>query len=125
METTSQASRDRLGAYTPMRCPICDGKLQSVRIRDLGGITADLIWQLHAGECPEHGWFQTEVIACPPREIFPVDRPFGIARRLVIDGEEIFSFPTVWDEQSDATKRSRVDPFDAQYWRVRRLVDAG
>lgn len=108
-----------------MRCPLCDGELQNVLIRDLGGVTADLVWQLHAGECPEHGWFQTEVISRPPREIFAVDRPFGIARRLVVDGEELFSFPTVWNDQSAETKRSRVDPFDARYWRVRRRTDAG
>jgi hypothetical protein len=125
MDTNPRQERDQVGVRTPMRCPICDGELRNTRIRDLGGITADLIWQLHAGECPIHGWFQTEVISRPPREIFPVDRPFGVARRLVIDGEEIFSFPTVWNDQPEIIKRSRVDPFDPQYWRVRRLVDAG
>ncbi|MGH2534791.1 MAG: hypothetical protein ACRDJW_21235 [Thermomicrobiales bacterium] len=125
MEITPRFDRDRIGADTPMRCPICNGSLRSTMIRDLGGITADLIWELHAGECPDHGWFQTEVISRPPREIFPVDRPFGTARRLVIDGVEIFSFPTVWNDQSPTTQRSRVDAFDPRYWQVRRLVDAG
>jgi hypothetical protein len=108
-----------------MRCPLCDGELRNVLIRDLGGITADLVWQLHAGECPEHGWFQTEVISRPPREIFAVDRPFGVARRLVVDGKEIFSFPTVWNDLPPEEKRKRVDPFDPRYWRVRSVGDAG
>ncbi|MGH2560249.1 MAG: hypothetical protein ACRDJH_14395 [Thermomicrobiales bacterium] len=125
METTPRLERDRIGAHTPMRCPICNGSLRNTMIRDLGGITAALTWELHAGECPEHGWFQTEVISRPPREIFPVDRPFGTARRLMVDGVEIFSFPTVWNDQSPTTQRSRVDPFDPRYWQVRRLVDAG
>ena len=91
--------------------------------RDLGGITADLVWQLHAGECPDHGWFQTEVISRPPREIFAVERPFGIARRLVVDGKEVFSFPTVWNDLPAEEKRKRVDPFDPRYWRVRAAGD--
>jgi hypothetical protein len=122
---TRSQSRDRLAARTPMRCPICDGELRNVLIRDLGGVTADLVWQLHAGECPEHGWFQTEVISRPPREIFAVDRPFGIARRLVVDGKEIFSFPTVWNDLPPEAKRQRVDSFDPRYWRVRQVSDAG
>jgi hypothetical protein len=107
-----------------MRCPICDGELRNVLIRDLGGVTADLVWQLHAGECPEHGWFQAEVISRPPREIFPVERPFGVARRLVIDGDEIFAFATVWNDVPPDVKRSRIDPLDPRYWRVRRLANA-
>ena len=107
-----------------MRCPICEGPLQEVVIRDIGGVTGDLDWQIHAGECPEHGWFQAEVISRPPREIFPVDRPFGVARRLVVNGREIFSFPTVWSERPPAEKRKRVDPFDPRYWAVSRLVDS-
>ena len=108
-----------------MRCPICDGELRNVLIRDLGGVTADLVWQLHAGECPEHGWFQAEVISRPPREIFAVDRPFGVARRMVVNGKEVFSFPTVWNDLPPEAKRQRVDPFDPRYWRVRQPVDAG
>ncbi len=107
-----------------MRCPICDCELHNVLIRDLGGITADLIWQLHAGECPEHGWFQAEVISRPPREIFPVDRPFGVARRLVVDGEELYAFATVWNDVPPEQTRRRIDPLDPRYWRVRRLANA-
>jgi hypothetical protein len=111
--------RERLNARTPMRCPICDRELQNVLIRDLGGVTADITWQLHAGECPEHGWFQAEVVSQPPREIFPVARPFGVTRRVVIDGEEIFAFATVWNDAPPEVKRSDVDPLDPRYWRVR------
>ena len=121
----SPSQRDRLGAKTPMRCPLCDRELQDVLIRDLGGVTGDMVWQLHAGRCPEHGWFQTEVVSRPPREIFAVDRPFGVARRLLVDGQEIFSFPTVWDEQPASTKRQRVDPLDARFWQVSRRKQAG
>ena len=112
--------KDQVNARSPLRCPVCDGALRNVLIRDLGGVTADLIWQLHAGECPEHGWFQCEVISKPPREIFPVERPFGTARRLVIDGDEIYAFATVWNDLTPAEKRRKVDPFDRQYWKVRR-----
>lgn len=111
--------RERTGARSPLRCPICDRALHDIRIRDLGGITADLVWELHAGECPEHGWFQAEVISRPPREIFPVDRPFGVARRMVVDGEEVFAFPTIWNDAPTEVKRSRVDPYDERYWQVR------
>lgn len=105
-----------------MRCPICGGELRNVAIRDIGGVTAHLAWEVHAGECPEHGWFQAEVISRPPREIFPVTRPFGAARRLVIDGDEVFAFSTVWNDVPDSIKRSRVNPLDPQYWRVRRQL---
>jgi hypothetical protein len=118
-------ARDRVRVRTPMRCPICEGELDETLIRDLGGVTADLIWQLHAGRCPEHGWFQTEVISRPPWEIFAVNKPFGVARRLVVDGQEVFSFPTVWNDLPPEARRQRVDPFDPRYWRVRRRVDAG
>jgi len=116
--------RDRLGTRTPLRCPICDGALGNVLVRDLGGVTADLDWQLHAGECPAHGWFQAEVISRPPREIFPVNKPFGVARRLVVDGEELFAFSTVWNDLPAAAHRQRVDPFDPSLWRVSRRADA-
>lgn len=118
----SSNSRERVNARTPMRCPVCDRELTKVMIRDLGGITADIVWQLHAGECPDHGWFQAEIVSRPPREIFAVDRPFGIARRIVIDGNEQYSFPTVWNYQSAKGARTRVDPFDAEYWRPQRLL---
>lgn len=117
-------AKDRANANSPLRCPICDGALGAIYVRDLAGVTADLVWQLHAGECPEHGWFQCEVISKPPREIFPVDRPFGSARRMVIDGDEVYAFATVWNDLTPTEKRQKVDPFDRQYWRVRRPAAA-
>jgi hypothetical protein len=105
-----------------MRCPVCGGGLEQVLIRDLGGVTASLVWQLHAWLCPEHGWFQCEVISRPPREIFAVDRPFGVARRMVVDDEEIYAFATVWNDVAPETKLKRVDPFEPRYWQVRRLA---
>src|SRR5215203_5851141 len=92
--------RDRVQASTPMRCPICDRELEDTLVRDIGGVTADLFWQVHAGRCPEHGWFQTEVISRPPREIF--------------------SFPTVWNSLPREKQRARVDPLDARYWQIDR-----
>ena len=112
------ATRDRTRASTPLRCPICDRELEETIVRDIGGVTADLVWQIHAGRCPLHGWFQAEVISRPPREIFPVNKPFGTARRVVIDGREIFSFPTVWNSVPPREQRQRVDPLDERFWRV-------
>lgn len=118
-------SRDRVAPRTPMRCPICDTSLVDVQVRDLGGVTADLVWELHAARCPEHGWFQAEVISRPPREIFPVDRPFGTARRVVIDGEEFYAFPTVFNGLPPALRRSKVGAFDPAMWQVQRLANTG
>lgn len=112
------ASRDQVQVRTPMRCPICGRELENVLVRDIGGVTSDLVWQVHAGRCAEHGWFQTEVISRPPREIFPVSKPFGVARRVVIDGQEVFSFPTVWNGLPPDKKRLRVDPLEARFWQV-------
>jgi hypothetical protein len=78
-------------------------------------VTADLIWELHAGECPEHGWFQAEVISRPPREIFAVTRPGGIARGFSIAGKALYAFPTLFNRQAAL---SNVDPYDQQYWEV-------
>ncbi len=111
-------SRDRVQARTPMRCPICDRELDDVLVRDIGGVTSDLFWQVHAGRCPEHGWFQTEVISRPPREIFPVNKPFGAARRVVVDGSEVFSFPTVWNSLPRDRQREKVDPLEARFWQI-------
>lgn len=122
MESSSAPSKDRRNIQTPLRCPICDGQLANTLIRDMGGITADITWQMHAGECGEHGWFQTEVVSRPPREIFAVDQPFGKARRMVIDGEERYSFPTVWMFEPPKTARSKVDPLDPRYWRTQRSL---
>lgn len=107
-----------------MRCPVCGGALVETMVRDIGGVTHDLTWQLHAGRCPEHGWFQTEVISKPPREIFAVNKPFGTARRMVVDGREYFSFTTAWNELSPAEQRQRVDPFDPKWWRTAPLPAA-
>ena len=117
-------SRDRVQARTPLRCPVCRRELDDVLIRDIGGVTSDLFWQVHAGRCPEHGWFQTEVISRPPREIFPVNKPFGVARRMVVDGHEVFSFPTIWNTMPLDKQRQRVDPLDARYWQVAPLSGA-
>lgn len=110
--------RDRVRTSTPMKCPICNSDLGKVIVRDLGGVTASIIWQLHAGECPEHGWFQTEVVSRPPREIFAVTKPFGAARRVVVDGEEFFAFSTVWNELDAAERRKPVDPLESRYWAI-------
>ena len=107
-----------------MRCPLCDGPLEHVLVRDIGGVTGGLDWQIHAGECPRHGWFQAEVISRPPREIFAVERPFGVARQLVVNGREVFSFPTAFSELPAAERRRRVDPLDPALWQVSRLADA-
>jgi hypothetical protein len=103
------------GKQTPLHCPICDGELDDIRIRHIGDVTAHLLWQIHAGHCPEHGWFQAELISKPPREIFPVDRPWGTARRVTIEGRDVFAFPTVWNSMDP---RQSVDAFDSQYWQV-------
>lgn len=119
---TTPLMRDQMRGRTPMKCPICGGALTQVQIRDLGGVTASITWQLHAGHCEEHGWFQAELVSKPPREIFPVNRPFGSARRVVIDGEEFFAFETVWNRLSTEEMREPVDPFDAKWWQPRRLA---
>ncbi|HEU0163962.1 MAG TPA: hypothetical protein VFQ54_02895 [Thermomicrobiales bacterium] len=111
--------RDRIRVHTPMHCPICAKELGSVIVRDLGGVTADIVWQLHAGECPEHGWFQTEFVSRPPREIFAVTRPFGAARRIVVNGHEYFSFSTAWNDLTPQEKRQRVNPLEEKYWQTR------
>ncbi len=100
---------------TPMRCPICGGELVDVQVRDIGDVTAHLLWQMHSGRCTEHGWFQAELISKPPREIFPVDRPGGSARHVVVNGVSIYAFPTVW---TTLESRQKVDPLDPKYWEV-------
>lgn len=119
------AARDALGVRTPLRCPVCESGLVETMVRDLGGVTHDLFWQLHAGRCPEHGWFQTEVISRPPREIFAVSKPFGVARRMMVDGREFYAFPTVFNYLPAAERRLPVDPLDARYWQVKRYAEAG
>lgn len=121
---THKVIRDRVHARTPMTCPVCGQALTNTLIRDLGGVTADLIWQVHAGQCPEHGWFQAEVISRPPREIFPVNKPFGVARRMEVGGKEVFSFPTVWNNLPPDQQRQQVDPFDPAYWKIAKPTTA-
>lgn len=100
---------------SPLRCPVCQGPLRNVRITQLGGVTADLRWELHAGKCPEHGWFQAETISRPPREIFAVDRPGGIARRFDMAGKALYAFPTVFNRHDPLIE---VDQYDPRYWEV-------
>lgn len=119
-ESPQPNPRERVHVRTPMRCPICNDHLRDVLIRDLGGVTASIVWQLHAGKCATHGWFQAEVVSRPPREIFSVTKPFGAARRIVLNGREHFSFSTVWNEVPAQDRRMPVDPLDEQYWQTRR-----
>lgn len=116
--------RDDVRARTPMRCPVCGGGFERVQTRMMGGLTADIDWTIHAGRCAEHGWFQAEFTADPPREIFPVDRPFGIARRVVIDGREYFEFTTAWGRaQIENRHFHEVDALDPEWWAVEPLID--
>lgn len=100
---------------TPLVCPICESALSNAQVRPLGPVTADLRWELHAGRCPEHGWFQAELVSKPPREIFPVTQPGGTARQLMIGGRPVFALPTRWDSMS---RREPVDAYDPYYWAV-------
>ena len=104
---------------------ICGGDFADTMVRDLGGVTSDLVWQLHAGRCPEHGWFQAEAISRPPREIFAVNKPFGVARRVSVEGREAFSFPTTFNDLNPHERRTPIDPLDPAMWRVSRRTDAG
>lgn len=122
---TKYPSRDRIAVQTPLRCPIDGQPLEDTLVRDIGGVTADLVWQIHAGYCPDHGWFQTEVISRPPREIFAVNKPFGVARRMVVDGRERYSFETVWNDAPIAVRRSPIDPFDPAWWAIKPIVATG
>lgn len=126
MSTTNPYApkREQLRTRTPLRCPVCQGTLDKVIVRDIGSPSPHSIWQIHAGECPEHGWFQTEVVRRPPREIFPVTKPFGAARRMVIDGHEYYAFTTVWSSLPGDEQRRRVDPLEAKYWTALPLGEA-
>lgn len=100
---------------TPLRCPITGEALKDVRVIPLGPVTGELVWELHAGRSEDYGWFQAEAISKPPREIFPVDRPGGSARRMLIGGKPVYAFPTIWDSTD---RRSVVDMYDPEYWQV-------
>lgn len=97
------------------RCPICDSALRHVQVASLGAVTANIPWEMHAGQCPTHGWFQAEVISRPPREIFPVSRPGGVAQATTVDGHVVYAFPTRWNTQNTL---KTVDPFDSTWWAV-------
>lgn len=100
---------------TPLVCPICGKSLDNVRVEPLGSVTAGLNWELHAGHCAQHGWFQAEMISKPPREVFAVTRPGGVARKALIAGQPVYSFPTIWDAVGG---RQPVDPYDPEMWAV-------
>ncbi len=100
---------------SPITCPVCGGQLRHRQIRPLGAVTADLGWELHAGECPQHGWFQAEVISRPPREIFPVSQPGGIVRAFTVGGKKQYCFPTVYSRQDPL---ETPDPYDPAFWAV-------
>ncbi|CAN5513563.1 hypothetical protein BH23CHL2_BH23CHL2_14910 [soil metagenome] len=100
---------------SPLRCPITGEPLKDIRVIPLGPVTGELVWELHAGRSDEYGWFQAEVISKPPREIFPVNRPGGTARRMLIGGRPVYAFPTIWDSTN---RRTPVDMYDPDYWQV-------
>lgn len=118
----SNQARDQFNVETPLTCPICGGALSNTSIRNLGEITANTVWEMHIGECDEHGWFQAEVVGRPPRDIFAVTKPFGASRRLIVDGREVYQFPTVFNDVDfdvRMNKEQPIDPLDARYWKVR------
>lgn len=87
----------------------------------MGDISTHTSWQLHCGMCEEHGWFQAETVGRPPRDIFAVTRPFGTSRRLIVNGREVYQFPTVWAEvdfEMRMNKLNPVDAMDARYWKA-------
>lgn len=118
--------RDRFNVETPLVCPVCGGDLVDTRIRTLGTITRNTAWEMHIGRCEEHGWFQAEIVGKPPREIFAVHKPFGKSRRMVIDGEEYYQFPTTWNDVDFETRMNKqnldLDPLDPQFWKPKRLT---
>ncbi len=120
----STDARDQFNVETPLTCPICGNDLVKTMIRSLGTVTSQTSWQMHVGQCEEHGWFQAEIVGKPPRDIFAVTRPFGASRRLVVNGREMYQFPTVWNDVDFDARMDRskpVDPLDAQYWKPRGL----
>lgn len=120
----SAISRDQFNVETPLTCPVCDGVLVQTMIRTLGTITVNTVWEMHAGRCEEHGWFQAEIVGKPPRDIFAVTRPFGASRRLVVNDREVYQFPTVWNDAEFTLRMNKehaTDPLDAKYWKPRAL----
>lgn len=116
--------RDQFNVETPLTCPICGHDLVKTMIRTLGTVTSHTSWQMHVGQCEEHGWFQAEIVGKPPRDIFAVTRPFGASRRLLVNGREMYQFPTVWNDVDFDARMDRskpVNPLDPQYWKSRSL----
>lgn len=116
--------RDQFNVETPLTCPVCGGGLVQTAIRTLGTVTYNTTWEMHSGLCEEHGWFQAEIVGKPPRDIFAVTKPFGASRRLIVNGREVYQFPTVWNDADfnvHVNKEKPVDPLDAQYWKPRAL----
>lgn len=116
--------RDQFNVETPLDCPLCGGKLVDTMIRTLGTVAPHTAWEMHIGRCEEHGWFQAEIVGRPPSDIFAVTKPFGTSRRLIVDGQEIYQFPTTWnDVELDVrmNKEKPVDTYDRQYWKPQSL----
>lgn len=116
--------RDQFNVETPLKCPVCDGQLMQTMIRTMGTVTRNTAWEMHAGRCEEHGWFQAEVVGRPPRDIFAVTRPFGASRRLVVNGREVYQFDTVWKDVELAQRMNKFKPadmLDEQYWKPRSI----
>ena len=40
------------------------------------------------------------------------------ARRMVVDGQEVYSFSTLWNTLTPAQRRLRVDPFEERFWQA-------
>jgi len=47
-----------------------------------------------------------------------VNKPFGAARRMLVNGRETYSFPTVWNTLTALQQRTRVDPLEERFWKV-------
>lgn len=125
---TQSDSAEQIRVSTPLRCPICGGELTHTMIRVMNTVTPTTRWEMHAGECPEHGWFQAETMGRPPREIFAVNRPFGTSRRLVINGREYYQFPTRWCDYDGKRRMDKydteLDPMDPELWQARLVSEA-
>lgn len=111
-------AQSQVRTRTPMRCPLCKQQLDRVQIRELGTVAPHLTWEVHAGLCPDHGWFQAEIVGKPPREIFAVTKPFGMAKRVIYEGKEYYGFETAWNALTPEEQRKPVDPLTVEYWEV-------
>jgi hypothetical protein len=101
---------------SPLVCPFDGSPLTNLQVIPLGQVTARLSWELHAGRSEKYGcWFQAEIISKPPREIFAVSRPAGIAYPILIGDTPIYALPTIWDSTN---RLEDVDPYDPAYWAI-------